>query len=93
MKKYGKYIPLLLALVLLVAGRQWRADMTRDKRFTLSEASLRVTDRVKKPLEIKVYLKGDFPSYFRKLAEETRTLLEQFRVENPGIHYYFVNPI
>ncbi len=93
MKKYGKYIPLLLALVLLVAGRQWRADMTRDKRFTLSEASLRVTDRVKKPLEIKVYLKGDFPSYFRKLAEETRTLLEQFRAENPGIHYYFVNPI
>jgi len=93
MKKYGQYIILFLLLVLVVAGARWRLDMTRDQRFTLSPASLEVMDRVKEPLEIKVYLKGDFPSYFRKLAEETRTLLEQFHAANPRIHFQFINPV
>ena len=93
MKKYAFYIAGLTALLLLFAGSRVQWDTTRDKRYTLSRTSRDITGRIQKPVEIYVYLQGDFPSHFRKLAEETRTLLDRFRSRNSLIRYYFVDPV
>lgn len=92
MKKYLPYILFFLLAAWVAAGPVMRRDMTRDKRYTLSTATTGILDSVRQPMEIEVYLQGEFPSYFRKLAEETRTLLDQFSARNPHIHYKFINP-
>ncbi len=95
-KTFKNILGLFLGLFLinLAAGYfDAKIDMTQDKRFTLSKASVKVVQQVKQPTEIFVFLKGDFPSYFKRLANETKNLLEDFHQENPHIDYVFINPI
>jgi len=93
MKRGILFLVVLLLGAWIAFGPNKRVDMTRDKRYTLSAATSEILARVDRPMEIKVYLKGEFPSYFRKLAEETRTLLDQFHTANRQIHFTFVDPV
>jgi ABC-2 type transport system permease protein len=40
----------------------------------------------------RVYLEGEFPAGFKRLARETREMLNEFRAYNPNIEYEFINP-
>ena len=97
MTKNIKHIVLLLLglaiLNLLSNYFDTKIDMTADKRFTLSKASVKVVKQVKEPMQVIVFLKGDFPSYFKRLANETENLLQDFHQENPDIDYVFINPL
>ncbi len=70
-----------------------RFDLTKDKRYTLSETSLGIIKNVKEPLIIDVFLKGQFPGEFKKLQTETQQILEEFKAYNKNITFQFVNPI
>ena len=70
-----------------------KIDMTADHRFTLSDASKKVITSVKEPIQVLVFLEGDFPAYFKKLRNETETLLQDFNNENAKIDYVFINPL
>lgn len=86
----------ILALVLLagVFGIfSKRLDLTQEKRYTLSDATIKILESVEKPLTVDVYLEGDFPASFRQLQNETKFLLEEFRKINPKIDYKFIDPI
>ena len=86
----------LLVLVVLnaVASRFfYRFDLTQDKRYTLSPASLKILKEVKDPLIVDVFLKGQFPGEFKKLQTETQQILEEFKAYNKNISFEFVNPI
>ncbi|NVK09633.1 MAG: Gldg family protein, partial [Tenacibaculum sp.] len=39
-----------------------RFDLTQDKRYTLSQVSERLIDKIDNPLTIHVFLEGDFPA-------------------------------
>lgn len=80
-----------LAVVLYISGI--RLDLTKEKRYTLSENTVKVLESVKKPLTVDVYLEGDFPASFKQLQSETRFMLEEFRKINPKIDFKFVDPI
>ncbi len=69
-----------------------RFDLTADKRYTLSETTNLIIDKVDKPLYITVYLEGDFPSEFKRLQVETRQYLEELAAENSNIKIGFENP-
>lgn len=87
----------LVAFVLLLAGASGifghRFDLTEEKRYTLSESTVKILKSVDKPLTVDVYLEGEFPASFRQLQNETRFMLEQFRKINPKIDYRFIDPI
>ncbi len=83
----------LVILNFLVQKYDYKIDMTQNKRFTLSKASIKVVKNLDKPVQVLVFLKGDFPSYFQRLANETHNLLEDFKQENPLIDYAFINPL
>jgi len=86
----------LLALILVnfISNHfDYKIDMTQDHRFTLSKASVEVIDKVEEPIQVIVLLKGDFPSYFKRLAHETESLLQDFHDKNPHIDYVFINPL
>ncbi|MFA5555927.1 MAG: gliding motility-associated ABC transporter substrate-binding protein GldG [Flavobacteriaceae bacterium] len=65
-----------------------RFDMTHDKRYTLQDATKDLLRQVNTPLEFTVLLQGeDFPSEFRRLQQETKQLLEEFRGINSNIRF------
>ena len=70
-----------------------RFDLTKDKRYTLSESTLNIIETVDSPLYIDVFLEGKFPPEFKRLQNETRQLLEEFTAYNSNIIFQFVNPI
>jgi gliding-associated putative ABC transporter substrate-binding component GldG len=70
-----------------------RFDLTKDKRYTLSSASLNIIKHVQNPLYVKIYLQGDLPAEFKRLQTETRDLLEEFQAYNKNIVFEFVNPL
>ena len=86
----------ILALVLLLGTFgifSMRFDLTQEKRYTLSDATIMVLESVEKPLTFDVYLDGDFPASFRQLQNETKFILEEFRKVNPKIDFKFIDPI
>lgn len=95
MKK--QHIIALAILVFLLIGAfglfKFRLDLTSEKRYTLSNSTVKVLESVNKPMDIDVYLEGDFPASFRQLQNETRFMLEEFRRINPKINYKFIDPI
>ena len=95
MKKYNfTYIGVLIFLLLGALGLfSVRFDLTQEKRYTLTEATIKTLKSVKNPMMLEVYLDGDFPASFRQLQNETKFLLEEFRKINPKIDYKFIDPI
>jgi ABC-2 type transport system permease protein len=86
---------IIIALVLLnVVSQQFygRFDLTKDKRYTLTETAIETVINVDSPIIIDVFLEGEFPSEFKRLRNETKQLLEEFKVHNPNIIYNFFNP-
>jgi gliding-associated putative ABC transporter substrate-binding component GldG len=69
-----------------------RFDLTQDKRYTLSQTSLDIVKKVNDPLYIDVYLDGEFPGEFKKLQNETKQLLEEFKASNSNLIFQFINP-
>jgi len=96
-KKNIKSQFILIAIVLVLNGISGsffhRFDLTKDKRYTLSQTSLKIIKQVQNPLYIKIYLQGDFPAEFKRLQSETQDLLEEFQAYNKNIIFEFVNPL
>lgn len=93
-KKNILYLFLALILILGLFGVfKFRWDLTKEKRYTLSNATVKVLESVKHPMTIEVYLDGDFPASFKQLQNETQFLLEEFQKVNPKIDFKFIDPI
>ncbi|MCK6649755.1 MAG: Gldg family protein, partial [Bacteroidia bacterium] len=68
-----------------------RFDLTAEKRYTLSDATKNLLSEVNDVVYVKVYLDGDFPAGFKRLRDETREMLDEFRAySNDNIEYEFI---
>ncbi|MTG97821.1 MULTISPECIES: gliding motility-associated ABC transporter substrate-binding protein GldG [Myroides] len=84
----------VIVLLNLIGGLVYkRFDLTQDKRYTLSEATVKLLEQVENPIIIDVFLEGKFPGEFRRLQLETRQLLEEFELVNSNVKFQFVNPL
>ena len=96
MSKKLQHIILLIAGLFLLnyvsQGFYQRFDLTQDQRYTLSDVTINIMDKLENPLSINVYLEGDFPSEFKRLQVETRQYLEELRAKNSNIRFQFINP-
>ncbi|MEP1489492.1 MAG: gliding motility-associated ABC transporter substrate-binding protein GldG [Algibacter sp.] len=94
---FTKIIGLFIGLVALNSiGTSFfsRADLTQDKRYTLSDASVNIIKDLKSPIVVDIFLKGDdFPSEFRRFQRETKQLLEEFSAKNNNVLFNFINPL
>lgn len=101
MKKLFQYSTskVIIALLSLFAinyiSKQWhtRVDLTQDKRYTLSEVSMKTIAKIQNPIVIDVLLKGNIPTEFKKLQTETIQLLDEYTAVNGNIIVNFVNPL
>lgn len=95
-----KYIQRAIAAVLLLTGiniaAAWfhgRWDLTAGKRYTLTGHTRQMLRQLNSPVDIEVFLKGDYPASFRQLAQSTSELLEEFReYGKQNLHFTFINP-
>lgn len=85
-------IVLIILLNVLASKVYLRFDLTAEKRFTLSDATIKMLRKLDDYAYFKVYLEGDFPAGFQKLSIETRDMLEEFKAYSPYIEYTFINP-
>jgi len=103
MKKVFQYISdrggsiVLACLVLIVinaAASIWhtRFDVTDEKRFTLSPSTKKLLRQLPASVQIKILLKGKYPSGFKKLASSTEDILREFKeLAGKNINYEFVS--
>ena len=89
---------LLIAIVIIVSVNiisQFyfaRFDLTFDKRFSLSDATIEKVKTLDDIIFIKVYLEGDLPADFKMLRNSTKEILDEFRAYNKNVQYEFINP-
>lgn len=91
-------IALALLLFFLLNGiasfSDWRLDLTEEKRYTIDTATHQQLKDLTDPIEVVVFLKGEFPSGFKKLATSTEQFLSLLQKQNPTrFHYRFVSPL
>ena len=90
MRKSNKTIkPLLwiLALLLLnVLSERFHTgiDLTAERRFTLSPSTKSLVTSIKEPLKLTVYLDGNLPAGFKKLAGRAEDIAAAFRSISKG---------
>lgn len=92
-KNIIKLVVLLVFLLGVLGIFKFRIDLTKEKRYTLSENTVKILESVHKPMTFDIYLEGDFPASFRQLQNETKFMLEEFRRINPKIDFKFIDPI
>lgn len=78
--KYGltALLALLVAAIYLSASIGFRADLTADKRYSLTQATKQLLSGVDTVIEIEVFLTGNLPADYKKLSVATKELLEEF---------------
>ncbi|HYO22707.1 MAG TPA: gliding motility-associated ABC transporter substrate-binding protein GldG [Flavisolibacter sp.] len=90
------WIGLLAGLVLInyiAATVHFRLDLTEEKRYSLTPTSREMVRNLSSDVVIDVFLKGDFPSGFRKLSNTTLEFLTVLKETNPGrVKYRFISP-
>ncbi|MCK5028766.1 MAG: gliding motility-associated ABC transporter substrate-binding protein GldG [Bacteroidales bacterium] len=88
---------ILLVIILLInyisSNAYFRLDLTSDKRYTLSDASVNILDSLDDYVYIEIYLDGDMPIGFQRMQKSVKELMEEFRVvAGKNIQYQFINP-
>ncbi|QRR02931.1 gliding motility-associated ABC transporter substrate-binding protein GldG [Dyadobacter sandarakinus] len=81
----------ILVLIIIFAGLNWlasqfflRLDLTADKRYSISDATISLLSNLDKDIVVNVYLSGEFPPGFERLENATQETLEEFRTYASG---------
>ena len=84
----------IIALNILGFWVYFRADLTADKRYSISESSKNLLKNLNDEVIIKVYLDGDgLPGGFERLKRAVKETLVEFKYfGKDNIDYQFINP-
>lgn len=93
-KFWWLFLLLFIAAVNFIASSfHTRLDLTKEKRYTLSNATKELLKKLDETVFIDVFLKGEFPAGFKKLAISTAELLTEFKESGKrNIIYRFHEP-
>jgi ABC-2 type transport system permease protein len=85
----------IVALAVNCAAQRvfFRIDLTGDRRYTLTEASKRIVQRLEQRVLVQVYLDGEMPVELKQLRATIKETLDELKVYAGGrLHYEFINP-
>jgi len=92
-------LPAIIILILLtmanVIGRNWfaRVDLTDNKRYSLSESSRSVVDKIDDLLTMKVYFSDNLPGEYGNTRRYLQDILEEYAAMSGGnIRFEFYEP-
>lgn len=71
-----------------------RLDLTRDRQFTLSDATITTLEELKDPVTVRAYFSKDLPPPLSSHARYVRDLLEEYYANADGnLRYEFIDPL
>jgi gliding-associated putative ABC transporter substrate-binding component GldG len=83
----------LICLNVLAVQNFWRADLTHDGVFTLSEASLTTMKDLEDPVTVTAYFTSNLPPPFSQNAQFVQDILEEYRAASRGkLAFEFIDP-
>ncbi|MCB0764745.1 MAG: Gldg family protein, partial [Flavobacteriales bacterium] len=86
-------VGIILLVIFIGSFFRLRADLTTEKRYTLTEATRQMVESLDDVVYVKVYLSGALPADLQRLSQATRDLLDEMRVHGPErIEYSFIDP-
>ncbi len=79
--KYGVWalIGMFMVLIYLSTLFFYRADLTAEKRFSLTPATKTLLKEIDSTITIQVFLTGDLPADYKKLSIATKDILDEFK--------------
>ena len=84
---------LFVGITYLVSFAKYRADLTKEKRYSLSDATKSMLQNLDGTVSIEVYLTGDLSAGFKKLSIATEELLNEFKeYGTTNIQFRFTRP-
>src|SRR5579871_2029168 len=94
-KSWWLYLLIIIIAINFIASQfHYRLDLTKEKRYTLSEPTKKLLKSLDDNINVDVYLKGDLKSGIKKLAKSTEELLTEFKEYGNGkIHFRFFDPL
>ncbi len=81
--KNGLVLLVILLLNYISSLFPVQLDLTKDHRYSISESSEQILAQVETPVTIHLYLGGDIPTYYQKIAQSASHLLNQLKNINP----------
>jgi len=91
--RYGFVFFVLIGMNYVTALFPLQLDLTKEQRYTLSTSSKEIIQNLQTPVKIHIYLGGDIPPYYKKLAASTTALLNKLHQINPAnIEWQFEVP-
>lgn len=82
-----------VVLNLFAARLYWRADITNDRRYTLSENTRQLLKSVDRPVHLDIFLSGKLPTGMQKLQYSLTRMLEEFRrISGNNFRFTLINP-
>ncbi|WP_336515328.1 gliding motility-associated ABC transporter substrate-binding protein GldG [Pollutibacter soli] len=94
-KKWGWLILVVILVVvnILLSFFHFRVDLTGEKRYTISKPTNNLIKNLDDVVDITVFLDGDMPAGFRKLAGSADDMLQSFKAISPNlVRYRFIRP-
>ncbi|OQY34779.1 MAG: hypothetical protein B6241_03615 [Spirochaetaceae bacterium 4572_59] len=90
-EKWYKFIlySAVLIMINLVSGTLFfRLDLTRNKIYSLSDASKELVATLEEPMTIRIFLSENLPSPYNNLQQQVRDLMEEYSLEgNKNFNY------
>jgi len=91
--KFGIGLLLIINLNIFFSDYTVRFDLTEEKRYTISEATIDLLQSLNDVVYVDVYLEGSFPPGFQRLRKAIQQTLEDFRIyAGDNVQYRFINP-
>ena len=86
-------IAILVLINWLASIYHTRIDLTNEKRFTLSTPTKNILKKLDEKIQVDIFLKGEFPSSFKKLANSTGEILQEFKeIAGNKMQFNFISP-
>ncbi len=85
---------LSLLLINIISGQFFfRWDLTEERRYSLSNSTIRILEELENPIYVEVFLEGELPNDLKRLRQSIKETLDEFRVySGDKLNYEFRNP-
>ena len=86
-------VGIVLAINFLANEVHMRLDLTDDRQYTLSKATLDILENLEEPVTVKAFFSKDLPPHIAQTRSDFQDLLVEYTSRSNGmIAYEFINP-
>ena len=93
-KNWGFAFVIIILINIISSYSHFRLDLTSEKRYSLSNTTIDMLEKLEDYVTVRVYLEGDdFPAGFVRLNGETKQMLDEFKAYSNLIEFEFIDPL